>query len=256
MNKISLNAIYTLWLRDVKKFFRNKSRIIGSLGMPFFFLAILGTGFSSAFSFPGIPEGVSYVQFLAPGIIGMVMLFASMFGGLSVLWDRQFGFLKEIMVTPVSRLSVVIGRIAGGVTTALFQGMLILVIGIFMGMAIPGLVSFLIAILIMALISVCFLSVGLIFATRMEDMQGFQIIMNFLIMPTFFLSGAFFPLSGTPAWLQTISSLNPLTYGVDGLRTVLVGIGQFPLWLDITVLVGFGSVMAIIAAYLFGKTEV
>ncbi len=256
MMGVSFNAIYVLWLREVKKFFRNKSRIIGSLGTPFFFLALLGAGFSSVFSFPGLPEGTGYIQFLAPGIVGMVMLFASMFAGISVLWDRQFGFLKEIMVTPVSRLSIMLGRVAGGVTTAIIQGLLILIIGIGMGLAIPGLAGFLSALMMMLLISVSFISVGLIFASLMEDMQGFQLIMNFLIMPTFLLSGALFPLSGAPGWLHAISLANPLTYGVDGLRMSLIGIGQFPLWLDASVLAGFGLVMITIGAYLFGKTQV
>jgi ABC-2 type transport system permease protein len=255
MKSISFNAIYVLWLREMKRFFRNKSRVIGSLGIPFFFLAFLGAGFSSVFSMPGM-EGTSYLQFLAPGIVGMVMLFASMFAGISVLWDRQFGFLKEIMVTPVSRLSIMLGRVAGGVTTAIVQGLLILVIGIVMGLAVPGIYGFLGALMMMLLISVSFISIGLIFASLMEDMQGFQLIMNFLIMPVFLLSGALFPLSGAPAWLHTISLANPLTYGVDGLRFSLIGIGQFPLWLDASVLAVFGLVMITIGAYLFGRTQV
>ncbi len=255
MKAISLNAIYVMWLREVKKFFRNKSRIIGSLGMPFFFLAFLGAGFSSVFSLPGM-EGVNYLQFLAPGVIGMVMLFASMFAGISVLWDRQFGFLKEIMVTPVSRLSIMLGRVAGGVTTALVQGLLILVIGIGMGIAVPGPLGFLSALMMMLLISVSFISIGLIFASLMEDMQGFQLIMNFLIMPVFLLSGALFPLTSAPDWLHALSLANPLTYGVDGLRLSLIGFSQFPLWLDASVLAVFGLVMITIGAYLFGKTQV
>jgi ABC-2 type transport system permease protein len=254
MKGISLNAIYVLWLREMKRFFRNKSRIIGSLGMPFFFLAFIGSGLNSVFSFPGM--GVNYIQFLAPGIVGMVMLFASMFAGISVLWDRQFGFLKEIMVTPVSRLSIMLGRVVGGVSTAIMQGLIILVMGIFMGLAVPSLMGLLSALMMMLLISVSFISIGLIFASLMEDMQGFQLIMNFLIMPTFLLSGALFPLSGAPGWLQSLSLANPLTYGVDGLRLSLIGIGQFPLWLDASVLAGFGLVMITIGAYLFGKTQV
>ena len=172
---ISWQAIYVLWLREMKGTWRAKSRVVGALGMPIFFLAFLGLGFEHA-TIPGIPEGVSYIEFLTPGIIGMTMLFSSMFAGISVLWDKEFGFLKEVMVAPVSRLSIVLGRIAGGSTTSVMQGILILALSTLLGFKITGVVSVILAVLFMCLISFTFIGLGLIFASRMRDMQGFSLI--------------------------------------------------------------------------------
>lgn len=256
MKSINFNAIYSIWLREMKRFMRAKSRVVGSLVMPFFFLAFLGMGLNSAFKFSGLPEGIDYINFLAPGIVGMVILFSSMFAGISVLWDRQFGFLKEIMVTPVSRISIVIGRIAGGATTAILQGIFILVLSTFMGVKVSSIVGFLLAILFMILIAISFIGLGLAFASRMEDMHGFQLIMNFIIFPVFFLSGAMFPLERLPNWLMLLTYLDPLTYGVDGLRGSLIGVSKFSLFMDIIVLILFSVVMVSLGTYLFEKTEV
>lgn len=250
---INLQAVYTIWLREMKRTVRAKSRIIGSLGMPFFFLAFLGFGFNSA-SLPGV--NVGYITFLAPGIIGMVLLFTSMFAGISVIWDRQFGFLKEIMVSPVSRFSIMVGRTFGGVTAAIFQGLLIMMISLLIGFSIQNIFGFPLALVYMFLVATVFVSVGTAFASKMEDMQGFQLIMNFFVFPTFLLSGALFPLSNLPAWLLPIVYINPLTYGVDGIRGSLIGLNHFPLVLDLAVLVGFSALFIGIGSYLFGKTEV
>lgn len=254
MRLINLLAIYTLWLREMKRFFRAKSRVVGSLGMPFFFLLFLGKGFSRA-RLPGIPPGVDYVNYLTPGIIGMILLFGSMFAGISVLWDRQFGFLKEVMVTPVSRTSIVIGRVAGGVTMALFQGVLVLVAGLAMGLK-TGVFGVLTSLVFMVLISTAFVGLGLAFASKMDDMHGFQLIMNFLMFPLFFLSGALFPITELPSGVAILSYLDPLTYGVDALRGTLIGTSQFSLVLDTTILLGSCAVMVGLGAYLFEGVEV
>jgi ABC-2 type transport system permease protein len=254
MKVINTSAIYTLWLREMKRFFRAKSRVIGSLGMPLFFLAFMGRGFSRA-RLPGIPADMDYITFLTPGIIGMILLFGSMFAGISVLWDRQFGFLKEVMVTPVSRVSIVIGRVLGGVTMALFQGIIVLAAGIFMGLE-TGVAGAFLALFFMVLISSSFVGLGLAFASKMEDMHGFQLIMNFLMFPLFFLSGALFPVSELPKWVVFISYLNPLTYGVDALRGSLVGSSEFSLILDAAVLLVFSVVMVGLGAFLFEEVEV
>ena len=140
--KQDLYAIYSIWLREMLRFFRLKSRLFGSIASPFFFLAFLGMGFGKGTSVPGIPEGIGYVSFLTPGIIGMTLLFSATFAGLSVLWDREFGFLKEIMVAPVSRIAIVLGRTAGGLTIAIFQAVIIMMSGIFLGMSMPSLRDF------------------------------------------------------------------------------------------------------------------
>ena len=247
------NAVYYLWKRELIRYYRAKSRIIGSLAMPIFFLAFLGMGLGSAFTgVQGI--GGSYMEFMAPGMIGMVLLFSSIFSGITVIMDKQFGILKEILVAPVSRFSVVMGKALGGTTTAIIQGILVLFIVMLMGIEI-NLYNLPLALIFMVLISLSFVSLGLAIASRMEDMHGFQLVMNFLIMPMFLLSSALFPLDGLPAWLKTISYLNPLTYGVDGLRGLFVGYSHFPVFFDLAVLAGFCVAMLLLGTYLFNKRE-
>jgi len=251
---INKTAIYVLWMREMKRWWRAKSRIVGSLAMPLFFLAFLGLGFRRM-TIPGLSDDVGYIRFLVPGIIGMNILFSSTFGGLSVLWDREFGFLKEIMVAPVSRVSIVLGRIAGGATTALIQAVLILGISYIMGFKIINILSIFLAIVFMILIAVTFLGLGLVFASKMRDIQGFSIVMNFVIFPLFFLSGALYPLENFPVWLRYISKLDPLTYGVDGLRGALIGVSSFSIFYNFIFMVIFSSVMILLGAYFFEKSE-
>jgi ABC-2 type transport system permease protein len=251
---INRTAIYVLWLREMKRFLRAKSRIFGTVAMPLFFLLFLGMGFRRI-AIPGKNGDVDYLLYLVPGILGMNLLFTSTFGGLSVLWDREFGFLKEIMVAPVSRVSIVIGRIAGGVTTALIQGLFILGVSSLMGFRMNSIFSLGMTIVFMVLISVAFLGLGLIFASKMKDMQGFSIVMNFVIFPLLFLSGAFYPLENFPFWLRYISYLDPLTYGVDGLRGVLVGISSSSILFNFAMMLGFAAVMIFFGAYFFEKSE-
>ncbi len=251
---ISGTAIYVLWLREMKRFLRAKSRVVGSLAMPLFFLAFLGLGFNRM-AIPGIKGDVDYIHFLVPGIVGMTMLFTSMFAGISVLWDREFGFLKEIMVAPVNRVSIVLGRIAGGTTTAVIQGLLILTISVIMGFKIAGIIPLSLSISLMFLISSTFIGLGLIFASRMRDIHGFSLIMNFVIFPLFFLSGALYPLNNLPVWLKYISYIDPLTYGVDGLRGVLIGDSLFSVVFDFILLISFSVVMVLLGAYFFEKSE-
>ena len=251
---INKTAIYVLWVREMKRFWRAKSRIVGALAMPLFFLAFLGLGFRRM-SIPGVDGEVGYIRFLVPGIIGMSILFSSTFGGLSVLWDREFGFLKEIMVAPVSRVSIVLGRIAGGATTALIQAILILGISHIMGFKITNFSSIFLAIVFMILIAITFLGLGLIFASKMRDMQGFSIVMNFVIFPLFFLSGALYPLENFPSWLRVISRIDPLTYGVDGLRAALIGVSSFSIFSNLIFMLIFSLVMIFLGAYFFEKSE-
>ena len=251
---INTTAVYVLWLREMKRFLRAKSRVIGSLAMPLFFLAFLGLGFNRMVV-PSMSGGVNYIRFLVPGIIGMGMLFTSTFAGLSVLWDREFGFLKEIMVAPVSRVSIVLGRIAGGTTTAVIQGFLLLFISLLAGFKVVSLLSFPLALLFMILISTTFIGLGLILASRMKDMQGFGIIMNFIIFPLFFLSGALYPIENLPSFVRYLSYIDPLTYGVDGLRASLIGVSSFSFVFDLILMIGFSTIMVLLGAYFFEKSE-
>lgn len=251
---INKTAIYVLWIREMKRFVRAKSRVVGALGMPLFFLAFLGMGFRRM-AIPGIAEDMNYIQFLVPGIMGMSIIFSSTFAGMSVLWDREFGFLKEIMVAPVSRISVVLGRIAGGVTTAMIQAAFILGISIIMGFKILSILSLLLAIIFILLIAVTFLGLGLIIASKMRDMQGFGIVINFIIFPLFFLSGALYPVENFPTAVRYISYIDPLTYGVDGLRASLLHVSSFSIVFNFLILGAFSLVMILLGAYFFEKSE-
>jgi ABC-2 type transport system permease protein len=238
----------------MKRFMRAKSRIIGSLMQPLFFLAFLGLGFNKM-AIPGVAAGVNYISFLVPGILGMTLLFSSSMQGLSVLWDREFGFLKEIMVAPVSRVSIVLGRIAGGTTTTLFQGVLVLLLSLLMGFHLTHPAGLLAAFFFMVLIAFTFIGFGLIFASLMKDMQGFGIIINFIIFPLFFLSGALYPLQNLPLAVRVLSYADPLTYGIDGLRGVLIGVNSLPVVVDFLILAGFSLIMLFLGAYFFEKNE-
>lgn len=251
---VNTTAVYVLWLREMKRFVRAKSRVIGALAMPLFFLGFLGLGFNRM-GVPGIGRDLSYIHFLVPGIIGMSLLFSSTFAGLSVLWDREFGFLKEIMVTPVNRVSIVIGRIAGGTTTALIQGLMLVGIALIIGFKIPGAGSFLLAVVFMLLITTTFIGLGLIFASVMKDMQGFGIIMNFVMFPMLFLSGAMYPLKNLPTAVRVLSYADPLTFGIDGLRGTLIRVSAFPVGFDVLIMAAFSVIMVILGAWFFERSE-
>jgi len=246
------SAVYYMWKREMIRFLRAKSRVIGSLGMPFFFLAIVGTGLSGAMNLPGMSG--SYLDYMAPGILGMVLLMGSIFSGVIVIMDRQFGFLKETLVAPVSRLSIVLGKALGGASTAIIQGLLMLGVAMLLGVDFNW-ANFPLALILMSMISLTFVSIGIALASLMEDMHGFQLIMNFLVMPMFFLSGALFPLDTAPEAIRLISYADPLTYAVEGLRNLLIGHSLLPLEVSFAV-VGLFMVASLFAAsYLFGKIE-
>jgi|SRR3989338_6849773 len=244
-----MRKLYILWLREIKKYLRSRSRVIGTLGMPLLFLFVLGFGLNSALKV----NETNYMNFIFPGVIAMAVLMNSMFSGISVIWDKQFGFMKEMLVAPVSRTTIMIGKTLGGATTAVFQGLLIFLIALIAGVNFPSIYGLLIALSFMALIGIAFTSLGVSFASRMEDMQAFPIIMNFVVMPLFFLSGALFPLDQVPNALKIIAMINPLTYGVDALRFGFIGVSHFPILLDLAVLSGFCVFMIAAGAYLFNK---
>ena len=254
MNSKNLQAIYVMWLREMKRFFRAKARVVGTLAMPFFFLLSFGLGMRGSFFIPGQRE-IDYLNFLVPGIIGMTLLFNSIFAGISVLWDREFGFLKEILVAPVKRWVIVLGRIAGGVTTALLQALLILLLSLFLGFKIAVFHLLFFTFLFMLLIGIGFIGFGIALASILENTESFSLIMQLIVFPTFLLSGAFFPVSNFPNWVKVFSLRNPLTYGVDGLRASLIGFSQFPLGLDLLIVSFFAFLMLFLGSFLFNKSE-
>jgi ABC-2 type transport system permease protein len=248
-----MKKIYIIWLRQLKRYIRSKSRIFGSLAQPLLFLLALGYGFGSVFQKAG--QG-NYIDFLVPGIIGMGIIFTSVFTGIEIIWDRQFGFLKEIMVAPMSRINIMIGRTLGGATVATIQGAIVFLLSFVFGFHPVSWTGIIPAILIMFLIAVLFTSLGTMIASLLDDMQGFQLIMNFLIMPLFFLSGALFPLEGLPTGLAIVARIDPLSYGIDALRTLLTGTGFYGLGLDILILAGFTVLFVGLGSYFFRKIQI
>jgi ABC-2 type transport system permease protein len=248
-----MKVIYVLWLRQVKRYSRSRARIIGSLGQPLLFLLALGFGFGPIYRKAG---GGDYIQFLAPGVISMSILFTATFSGIEVLWDRQFGFLKEILVAPVSRTRIMIGRTLGGATVAVFQGMVVFCLSLAFGFRPVSLPFLPLAIVYMILIAILFTALGTAIACLIEDMQGFQLIINFLIMPTFFLSGALFPVQGLPKAVVYISAANPLSYGVDALRGILINGAHFGLITDFGILLLVAVVILVVGSRLFSRIQV
>lgn len=247
-----MNAIYILWLRELKRYTRSKAQVIASLGQPLLYLLVLGFGLGPVFQRAG---NGSYLQFVAPGVVGMSILFTSIFSGIGLLWDRQFGFLKETLVAPVPRLTVMIGKTLGGATVATIQGLLVLVICLIAGFR-PVSWAFLpFAIVFMILTAIVFSGLGIAIGSTLQDMQGFQLIMNFLVMPIFFLSGALFPLNNLPSVLSFVTRIDPLSYGIDGLRSVLLGASQFEPVISLAVLVGVAVLFLALGSYSFSRIQ-
>ncbi|MBI2482963.1 ABC transporter permease [Candidatus Uhrbacteria bacterium] len=243
----ALRTIAILWLRQVKRNIRSRARIIGSLGQPLLFLVALGFGFGPVYAQAG--RG-AYLEFLGPGVIAMSVLFTAMFSGIDLIWDRQFGFLKETLVAPVPRTAIMIGRTLGGATVAVFQGVLVTALTLLVGFRPASWLLVPLVLIPMALIAILFTALGTAIAIRMRDMQAFPLIVNFLIMPLFFLSGALFPVDGIPRALAVVVRANPLAYGVDAMRGLLTHSASFGIGWDLLLLsvlavvcVGIGSVL-------------
>ena len=245
--------IYILWLRQIKRYLRSRSRIIGSLGQPLLFLLALGYGLGSVFQKAG--QG-NYLDFLAPGIIGMSIIFTAIFSGIEIIWDRQFGFLKEMMVAPMSRLEIMVGRTLGGATVATMQGLIIFILSTFIGFHPLNWLYVIPTVLVMFLVALLFTALGIAIASPLNDMQGFQLIMNFLVMPLFFLSGALFPLEGAPKILTIIAGLDPLSYGIDAFRALLIGTSDYGITLDIAALCVITAIFIGAGSYLFSKIQI
>jgi ABC-2 type transport system permease protein len=248
-----INVIYILWLRQMKRYIRSRARVISSLAQPLLYLLGMGYGLGPVFQKAGMG---SYLQFIAPGLIAMTILFTSIFSGIELIMDRQFGFLKETLVAPVPRLWIILGRILGGATVALMQGVLFLLVCLVAGYRWQSAASLPTALLFMAEIGVLFCALGSAIGSVLSDMQGFQLIMGFLVMPLFFLSGAMFPLAGLPRALTLLTCLDPLSYGVDGLRDCLNGAAHFGLAADLLVLSVVAAALVALSSYLFSKIQV
>jgi ABC-2 type transport system permease protein len=252
-----IKGIYALWYRETKVFLRERSRIISSVINPLLWLLIIGGGLGSAVSFGGI----NYQTFIYPGILIQTALFSSVFFGVYIVWDKKIDFMKEVLVAPMRRTSIFVGKILGGSTDTLLQVLILCIIGfIFMiGGIMPGLqltpFSVLVSLAFLLVVTVGLVSVGLVLGSQMESPEGFQLIISFLVFPLFFLSGALFPITNLPAWLAPFIFVNPVTYAVDGIRGVLLGISRFPLLFDFALVCLFAFIMILIGTYAFKKMK-
>ena len=259
-----LRGVYTIWYRDILRFWHDKMRMIGSITFPLLFLFVFGSGLSARMGVLG--PGIDFTQFIFPGIIGMTVLMSSFMAGISVVWDREFGFLKEVLVAPISRASVAVGKTLGAATVALLQGMLILLFAPLIGISLSAW-TVLALVPLMLLLAASLGSLGILLATRIRSMEAFQAVMQMLMFPMVFLSGAFFPLQGLPAWMNILVKINPATYGIAPIRQVILGAAPgasyninllghtMSLWDNIIVLAAFGTVMILLAMWSFGNQE-
>jgi ABC-2 type transport system permease protein len=253
-----LRGFYTLWLREIKRFLRDRTRLVTSFIQPLLWLVIFAAAFSTRFL---LPANLNYQQVILPGIVGQTLLFTAMFMGINVIWDKEFGFMKEILVSPVSRLTIFLGKMVGDSTDAFLQGIIVFVIGLALGIPISP-ITLLYALPIMMLVTFGLVSIGLTIASFMGNLEGFGAIQTFVNLPLFFLSGALFPLKGgsLPNWLTAVASWNPLTYGVDALRHVTLGAAWVPLqiqslWVDLGVVALFDGIMIVIGTWAFTRMK-
>lgn len=246
------NALYALWLREMKVFSREKSRVVSAIVTPLLLVVVIGTGFGATTEFVDPRyQSIPYEHFMFPGVIAMSVLFGTVFYGLNIVWDRKLDVLKEVLVAPVSRTTIFFGKVLGGSSESLIQGIILLVIGVLAFGLSPG--GALMALLFVLLLAISFVSVGLFLGSFFDSFEGFQLIVSFIVFPLFFLSGALYPVEGLPPALTWLTRVNPATYAVDGLRGSLLGIHAFPLWVDLSVLVAFGGFFVLAGTWAFRR---
>lgn len=252
---MEFNAIYVIVAREFKKFIRERGRLFSTIARPLLWLFIVGAGITRLVP---VDAGVPYIQFIFPGILGLTILFSSIFSSISIIWDKEFGFMKEILVAPVSRFSIVIGKALSGTVVSTIQAAIILALFPFVGFKLD-LIQIIGVMLICASLSFSLSAFGIVLATFYESYESFSVIMNFIVMPMFFLSGAMYPVKLLPDVLKFVSKLNPLTYGIDAIKHVIFPFEagkmspDFPLILDIIVIMGTSIVFVVIAAKFFER---
>ncbi|MGA2459940.1 MAG: ABC transporter permease [Candidatus Bathyarchaeia archaeon] len=245
-----LEGFYALWYREIKVFTREKSRIVSSLFTPLLWIVVFGGGLGSAVSL----GGVNYQVFIFPGILAMTILFSSVFFGLYIVWDKKIDFFKEVLVAPLSRTTIFAGKMVGGTIDALIQACAMLALGVVLGIS-YSILNVVLAFIFMFTLAASLVSLGLIIGSNMESVEGFQLIISFLVFPMFFFSGALFPLNNLPSYLRIITFLDPVTYAVDGLRGLLLGTSQLSMPFNFAVLAAFAIVMIGIGTWTFGRLK-
>ncbi len=237
--RLELNAIYVIVAREFKKFVRERSRLVSAVARPMLWLFLVGAGMSRLVR---PVEGVSYTQFIFPGILGMTILFSSIFSSISIIWDKEFGFMKEILVAPVSRFSIVVGKALSGTVVSTIQAAVILLLFPVLGISldVPSIIAVL---FVCALVAFSISAFGIVLATFYDSYESFSVIMNFIVMPMFFLSGAMYPVKLLPGALQLASKLNPLTYGVDALKHLITPLREGPMSPDFAFATDIGVIL-------------
>jgi len=260
----NLRGVYIIWHRDLLRFWRDRTRMVGAIAFPLLFLVVFGSGLSGTMGM--LAPGVDFAKFIFPGIVGMTVLMTSFTAGVSVVWDREFGFLKEVLVAPISRVAVAVGKTLGGATIALVQGIVILLFAPLFGIGIsPGVVLKLLP--VMFLIACALSAMGILISSRMKSIEAHQVVMQFLMFPMIFLSGVFFPVNNLPSWMSVVVRINPVTYGIDSIRQLVLGLQAADLFRltvlghtmtiaeDLIVMAAFGVVMAVLAMWSFNVQE-
>jgi ABC-2 type transport system permease protein len=243
-------GLYAMWLREVKVYLRERSRVVSSIFLPLMWLIVFGKGLGSSISI----QNISYDVFIYPGIIGMATLFGSLFFGVYIIWDKKVDFLKEVLVSPLSRTTIFLGKVLGGITDVLIQVTILLLFGPVLGVSMT-LSKIFLAYIVVITLSIAIVSIGLIIGSVMESPEGFGLIVTFVAYPLFFLSGALFPIDNIPSWLKPLIFIDPLTYGVDALRQITLGAGSFPLSLSLSILLGFAALMVYFGTVAFERMK-
>jgi ABC-2 type transport system permease protein len=250
-----LEGVYAVWLRELRVYLREKERVISSFISPILWLVAFGSGLGASVSLQDpVYKGISYQVFIYPGVLCMSLLMTSIFYGVYIIWDRKLDFLKEVLVAPVSRSSIFIGKMLGGCTDVMLQSLILLILGVLIGMPVTPLV-FLYSLVILFVISVAMVSLGLVMGSNLTNQEAFGLVMNFVVWPLFFFSGALFPVSNLPSWLLVITQVNPLTYGVDLLRGAILGVQEFSTLKDFSILIIFSVIMMWIGVISFGRMQ-
>ncbi len=248
-----MDIIYAIWLRNMQRFVKSRSRVIGSITMPLFFICFLGYGLNSVVNIPNLQS--NYMEFLIPGMVTMSVMFSSIGAGTQIIWDKQFGILKETLVAPISRYEIMLGQTIGGATTAVLQGFLILFFSLIIGLTGSDVTGFISALVFMLIIGISFTAFGIALASSFDNMSGFQLSMNFIVFPIFGLSGALYPISALPEFIRPLTLIDPLTYGVEGVRYGLTGVSQIHPFICIVVVFVFACLTVVAGAFQFKRIK-
>jgi ABC-2 type transport system permease protein len=256
----NLRTINMVWFRELVRLRRMPARIVTGIAQPLLFLLVLGAGLGSLIGSEGV-NGIDYQEYLFPGILAMSVITSSLFASVSIVWDREFGFMREMLVAPVSRTSLVLGKAIGGGTVAVLQGIVLIVLAPFVGVDLT--IGRVFALLGALLLAFALTSLGIVLSSRMQRMESFQMVMALVMQPMIFLSGAVFPLRDLPGWLAVLTKVNPATYGVDLCRRAVLdnpvplmwGDTVVPVWVDVAIVLAIGSAMLAVAVRLFERTE-